>query len=337
MQCPQCGTPLKDAEDRCPSCGQRPPVPDGDPAPPRWPLWLIGAVAICLVVAGLITAGIMVSRRMKLDGPPVVTVQPEQAENRQPGIEPVPDSGHPTPDTQNPTSSVHPDTGRPHPKPEINDTAKQMLPGPNDEVKGLAKEMDIFGAIRDRDAVRVVQILGKHPELANHRNYKGATPLHLAAALENEQMVRQLIECKADVNARCDQEMLRGQTALHIAAGRNCPKVMRILLDHGARANARDTMDATPLHEAASHGSLEAAALLLKSGAAIEAKQNDGQTPLFWAATVGDSVKVTRLLLDNGADVNARDYSEMTPLTWAQNMEDRKEIVALLKKYGGKE
>lgn len=335
MQCPHCGAPLNDAEDRCPSCGQRPPVPDGTPTPPRWPLWLVGALAICLVAAGLITAGILVSWRAKSDSPPTVAVRPEPGGEGQTQSAPAADD--PAQDTPAPAPFGQSGTEKPLPRPEINETAKQMLPGPNEEVKGLVKELDIFGAIRDRDAVRVMQILSKHPELANHRNYKGATPLHLAAALEDERMVRQLIECKADVNAKCDQEMLRGQTALHIAAGRNCTKVMRILLDHGAQVNARDFMDATPLHEAAAYGSLEAAALLLKSGAAVDAKQSDGQTALFWAATVSGSVKVARLLLDHGADVNARDYSEMTPLTWAKNMENRKEIVALLKKYGGKE
>jgi len=295
----------------------------------RWPLWLIGAVAVCLVAAGLITAGTMVSDRTKPAQSVVVPSRPlpPPHETASPKPNPKPNT---TPET---TPSTKPGAG----KPKINEMAAKMLPDEKTTVKGLIKELDLFGAIRDGDDVKVAKILSKHPELATQRNYKGATPLHLAAAMEDDQMVSRLIACKVDVNAKCDQEMLRGQTALHIAAGRNCTKVMRLLLDDGARVNARDAMEATPLHEAASHGSLEAAALLLKSGAAVEAKQSDGQTPLFWAVTVSGSVKVTRLLLDNGADVNARDYSEMTPLTWAENMENRKEIVVLLKKNGAKE
>ncbi|MHB0936924.1 MAG: ankyrin repeat domain-containing protein [Armatimonadota bacterium] len=332
MQCPQCGAPLEDATKRCPSCGQH---PDGGPTPGRWPLWLIGAIAVCLVVAGLIGAGVMVSKREKQDGPPVVTVPIHNSSDQPPDKEPG--STAPKPDPGTPSQNTPPSTQTAGPQPKINDTAKQMLPDPEDEIKGLVKEMDIFGAIRDRDQARLATILQKHPELVDKRNYKGAAPLHLAAALEDEKMVRRLLEYKADVNAKCDQEMLAGQTALHIAAGRNAAAVMRILLKKGARVNTRDSMGATPLHEAASHGSLEAAALLLESGAAIEAKQSDGQTPLFWAAVVGGNVKVTRLLLDNDAEVNARDYSELTPLGWVVNMDNRTEIAALLKKYGGKE
>lgn len=326
MQCPHCGTPLDDATKRCPSCGRH---QGSDPAPVRWPLWLIGAVAVCLVVAGLITAGTIVSHRAKPTQPVVVPSRtPVITPHDTPGTEPIPDPGNPAQSTK---PSGHPDT----PKPKINDIAAKMLPDPKTEMQGVIKEMDIFGAIRDRDDARVEQILRKHPDLAAKRNYKGATPLHLAAALEDERMVNRLIACKADINAKCDQEMLRGQTALHIAAGRNCTKVMRILLDHGARVNARDVMAATPLHEAASHGSLDAAALLLKSGAAIDAKQADGQTPLFWTA-VGGNVKVTRLLLDKGAEINARDYSELTPLTYAVAL-GKKDIANLLRKEGGKE
>ena len=328
MQCPRCGTSVEPSATRCPACRRWLPAPGRDAAPPRWVLWSIGVVAVCLVLAGLVTAGVMVFQRAK-PGPPIVTEVPRPSTHNK---------HHPADGntSQQPKDGIPP-TDNPDPtKPTRNEKVHPLLePDPGTEVKGVIKELDIFGAIRARDDAKVLKILKIHPEMSVSRNYKGATPLHLAVALGDETMVRALLASGADVNAKCDQQMLAGQTPLHIAAGRNNTTIMRLLLDKGARVNVKDAMGATPLHESASHGSKDAAALLLKSGAAVEARQNDGQTALFWTA-VGGNPAVTRLLLDNGADINARDFSELTPLAFAEAL-GSKEIAGIIRKRGGKE
>lgn len=332
MQCPHCDAPVESSAKRCPACRRRLPSRDGDAASARWTLWPIAALAVFLVLAGLVTAGMIVSRRAR-PGPPIVTV-PQSPPDKPRIVDPSREE--PQIKVSPPPENEHSSSGPNTPKTKPNDSVHPLLEQDSEtEIQGITAGQDIFGAIRDRDDVKTEMILVAHPELAKKRNYKGATPLHLAAALGDEKLARRLIILGADVSAECNQQMLAGQTALHIAAGQNHTAIMRMLLDKGARANAKDTLGATPLHEAAAHGSLEAAALLLKSGAALEARQNDGQTPLFWTA-VGGNAKVTRLLLDNGAEVNARDYSELTPLTFAVAM-DRKEIAAVLRNRGGKE
>jgi len=343
MQCPHCGTLVEPSAKRCPACRRRLPSSDKETTPARWPFWLIAALAVCLVLAGLVTAGMIVSRRAAPNQPIVTVPRPPGGSAvekpliagsipDQPPTDQSPNNKtSPPPSSQTETSKGHQYTAKSKP----NDALNKLLPDPGTKITGVLKELDIFGAIRDRNDAKVENMLAVHPELANARNYKGATPLHLAAALGDEELAARLIVCGADVNAKCDQQMLAGQTPLHIAAGRNETGIMRLLLAKNARVNAKDALGGTPLHEAAAHGSLEAASLLLQSGAALEARQNDGQTPLFWTA-VGGNPAVTRLLLDHGAEINTHDYSELTPLTFAEAM-DCKAVVDLLRKRGAKE
>jgi len=337
MQCPHCGDPLESLAKRCPACGWRQSSQSRDAAPLRWPIWLIAGMAACLVLAGLVTAGIIVSRRARPDRP--IVALPRTPEKTHPDHKNVDSNNEkstegkgekdigPTPEKEGASSS----SGSEEPA-AVHELLEQDS---NTEIEGIKAELDIFGAIRDRNTAKVDKMLKDHPELANKRNYKGATPLHLAAALGDEVLASRLISRGADIRAECNLQMLAGQTPLHIAAGMNHTELMRMFLERGASANAKDKLGATPLHEAAAHGSLEAAELLLKSGAAIEARQIDGQTPLFWTA-VGGNAKITRLLIENGADVNVHDYSELTPLSFAIAM-NRREIAAVLRNKGGKE
>jgi len=114
-----------------------------------------------------------------------------------------------------------------------------------------------------------------------------ATPLHLASAEGNLELVHLLLEYKANVNLRDDA----GRTPLGYAVRQLQVDVVQALLSRGSKVNASDCMGTTALHIAVGMALREpeeerralawsVAELLLKHGANVEAKDKREQSPL---------------------------------------------------------
>src|SRR5262249_32399310 len=152
------------------------------------------------------------------------------------------------------------------------------------------------------------------------------TPLMRAARTGNADVVKLLLDRKADVNA---VEAARGQTALMWAVAEQHPDVVKLLLGKGADVRARSVTSRryvlmccqefegdpgggdyvieggdTALHFAARVGDIESARLLLDAGAPIEATAPPGTAPLAMAAH-SDQGALAAFLLDRGANPNA--------------------------------
>lgn len=82
---------------------------------------------------------------------------------------------------------------------------------------------------------------------------------------------------------------LRGETALHLAAGVNAVESARILIENGANLNARMVDGETPLHYAVQRGNVEVLRLLLESGASTTIPDTAGQIPLTLALSTLES------------------------------------------------
>ena len=138
-------------------------------------------------------------------------------------------------------------------------------------------------------------------------------PLVEAAARQDWQQVRVLLEEGADVNApRAD-----GVTALLWAAHWDDVATVETLLAAGADPNAADDHGVTPLMRASENAGIDVAQALLAAGADPDAAQTSGLTALMIAAETGDR-DVVRALLAHGADVNAVTPSTgVTALMWA--------------------
>ena len=78
-------------------------------------------------------------------------------------------------------------------------------------------------------------------------------------------------------------------TPLHNASAFGPVEMVRDLLNAGARVQARDSRDLTPLFFALAteYPSLETVGTLLRSGAEVNARDNTGETPLDWAQKFG--------------------------------------------------
>ncbi|KAH7093338.1 ankyrin repeat domain-containing protein [Paraphoma chrysanthemicola] len=126
------------------------------------------------------------------------------------------------------------------------------------------------------------------------------TPLELAASEGHCEMVKMLLEYKADINA---QHRTFG-SALYSASSGGHEQVVQILLDYKADVNPQNTWN-RPLHAASSNGHEQIVRMLLANQADVNA-QDDVLGSALYAASASGHEQIVKLLLANQANVNAQ-------------------------------
>jgi len=181
---------------------------------------------------------------------------------------------------------------------------------------GVREKRDSFGALPLHTAARsgyveIVELLLGTEMIgleAKETNFDGRTPLHNAAEYGQLAVVRYLIECGADKEARdC-----RGATSLHLAAAKGHVSVVSFLVEAGAARDVKNQCRETPLYLAIEAGQLAVVDYLVEHGADIEEKVL-GSTNLHRAAEVGQ-LDIVRYLIAYGANKEAKNCLQETPL-----------------------
>ena len=155
----------------------------------------------------------------------------------------------------------------------------------------------------------------KYPSYANAICGAGGTALHAASYEGQVHVVRSLLKCGVDVDARG----YWNQSPLQFASIQGHLSVVQCLLDHGADAKFQDDNHRTPLSHAAESGYHEVVRVLLEHDADSNSSDKDGLTPMHGAFLLchipkADYPQTVRLLLERGANPNARDNRRRTPL-----------------------
>jgi len=158
-------------------------------------------------------------------------------------------------------------------------------------------------AARDKQALAIVNALlahGAHPDVRLHQQkpmalasgvlLEGATPLAIAAEINNLETVKALVASGADTLIGTAQ----GTTPLILAAGGGTDlarprsiderttaiETVKFLVEHGADVSGAGQFGWTALHAAAYQGLNEVIAYLASRGAKLDAMDRFGQTPL---------------------------------------------------------
>jgi len=210
---------------------------------------------------------------------------------------------------------------------EIGKVSGELLFGGYSGYTFMVVETDLTWAVckGNLDGVRA---LIENKAQVNAKNGDGWSPLHRAAHLRRDDIIKLLLSRKAEINSGTDV----GWTPLHITARAGHVDVVRLLLAHNADVNAKTTNKRnTPLLLAVWKGHVAVVEVLLSNGADVNLKDAEGRTPLYVAADWGHT-EIVKLLLANKADVNAVTNTGKTLLQAVSK--DQNEIVSLLREHG---
>ena len=178
----------------------------------------------------------------------------------------------------------------------------------------------------------------RKPEVATVDDDRELTLLHKAVEERNLNVVRQMIDAGADVNAQADVPGHVGIAPLHLAANTGDDRIIELLLARGANVNLEGGRDCgTPLFWAQNE---HTAALLIRHGADVNASQCFTYRDYFGACGMGGftlthfhtfygHTPVLKLLIESGAEVDGRDFWKRTPLHYA-GMQGHVQVVELL-------
>ena len=102
---------------------------------------------------------------------------------------------------------------------------------------------------------------------------------------------------------------------VYIAAWKNQPELLRLLVARGADVNQAKKNGKTPCYIACYNGHLEVVRLLVELGADVNQADDDGYTPCYIACRYGH-LDVVHLLLDNGANPMIKNCVSRVCLYW---------------------
>ena len=146
------------------------------------------------------------------------------------------------------------------------------------------------------DTVKALLACGADP---NHKDTAGLTPLHHSLYASSPECMRLLLNAKADVDITTND----GKTALGITVTlQDETAFSELLLSHNVDVECTDKRDWTPLRLAADRDHPNQVSLLLGKGANINASGSNGKTAFHLAITSGSSDVVKILLNDSALD-----------------------------------
>lgn len=131
----------------------------------------------------------------------------------------------------------------------------------------------------------VEAIIQQAPAVVNEWSSHGFTPLLLAAYFNKADIVRLLLSKKVNPNIASGNEQLA--SPLHIAASNNNEEIGKMLIEADADVNAVQTTGETALHFAAQHGNIDFIVALLEFGADTKIVNLAGLSPADLALEKG--------------------------------------------------
>ncbi|XP_052858188.1 rabankyrin-5 isoform X1 [Drosophila gunungcola] len=167
-------------------------------------------------------------------------------------------------------------------------------------------------ALGIRNHKAALRILDRFPSAAEQIDQRGRNFLHLAIMKDDLESVLFLIAIQVDVNSRVHD--VNQSTPLHLAAASNNEMITRNLILAGARMNERDSVQKLPLHIAIERGNLPAVSALIQNNADYDATDADGNNALHIAVRCGQFLIVRELLTESRVNAEATNLKGRNPM-----------------------
>ena len=186
----------------------------------------------------------------------------------------------------------------------VKDIIETLGPDANFSAKDVDGETPLHWAARWNTNTEVLRALLQHDSQIHLRDFKNNVALHLAAINNSNPEILQLLLAdggKDDPNVRNDE----GVTPLHFAAAFNDEiNVAKALMEADADVNAKNHSGETPLHWAVRSNSALVSELLNAPATNINVKDDEGATPLHWAARWIEEEDIVELLSQKSAAID---------------------------------
>lgn len=174
-------------------------------------------------------------------------------------------------------------------------------------------ESDLHAAVRSGDLAKVVELTENGTDIETF-DANGWTPLHIATAQDNSDILRHLL-CQFSENIDVRGKQMNRDTPLSYAALNGKADAIEILLEFGANVHARDNCNYTPIMMAAYERHAKAVSKLLRGGANPNDEADfSGSALLLASGTGGWRLPTLRALIEGGANVKPQHPNGFTPI-----------------------
>lgn len=174
------------------------------------------------------------------------------------------------------------------------------------------KQKELWEATKANDTAKVLALAGEGVDVNFGDARENRTPLMIAAANGNIELMKLFIEKRTAVDA-VDKN---GTTAVYYAILRNKPAATELLIEQKTDVNHKSTTGLTPLMGAARFGRAGIIPLLLKAGAKVNEQNESKITALHFAVAGGDEKTVGEILKAK-PDIHLKDKRGETPIITA--------------------
>ncbi len=175
------------------------------------------------------------------------------------------------------------------------------------------------------DNVEIVRVLLERGCDPNLKNICGFTALIIAAEKGHVNVVEALLSNK---NVLVDETDLNGGTALAFAAEMNHVDIVTMLIDRGSDINIQNDRGYTACMWAVKKGNVDVIKSFLASGYNLEIQNSIGRTVLHMACTSNlnfvtlyDALHIINMLLVAGSNENVKDYYGNKALDYLSDIE----------------
>ena len=160
-----------------------------------------------------------------------------------------------------------------------------------------------------KNYLKIVKELLEYRADVNAKNEKGCTALMEASLKGHHEIIKELLIHHAEVNS----QNVNGATSLITASSSGHYEIVKELLNHHAEVNSQDINGVTSLIAASSSGHYEIVKELLNHHAEVNSQNVNGATSLITASSSGH-YEIVKLLLNHNADVTIQSKNGNTAL-----------------------